>query len=109
VQVGVQDNGAGTAASADFGFGVLGVAGTPPTSNDAGGGEVATETIRFSAASGELARLEDEFDNIRDQINQLVTNGDTGYRGTNLLNGDNLTTFFNEFRTSELTTEGVTF
>ena len=38
-----------------------------------------------------------------------MTNGDTGYQGTNLLNGDNLLTTFNENRTSTLTTAGVTF
>ena len=41
------------------------------------------------------------------QIDTLVE--DAGYRGINLLNGDNLITDFNEDRTSTLTTEGVTF
>ena len=50
-----------------------------------------------------------EYNNVRAQIDELVGNGDTGYRGTNLLNGDDLTSFFNEFRSSSLTTEGVTF
>ncbi len=56
-----------------------------------------------------MAEYEGEFNNIRTQITELVSYGDTGYRGTNLLNGDDLTSFFNEFRTSSLTTEGVTF
>jgi len=67
------------------------------------------ETIRFGAAAGKLAELEIEYNNIRSQVDELVSNGDTGYRGTNLLFGDNLTTFFNEFRSSSLQTEGVTF
>jgi len=67
------------------------------------------ETIRFGAASGKLAELEDEYNNIRNQIDELVSNGDTGYRGTNLLFGDSLTTFFNESRSSSLDTEGVEF
>ena len=67
------------------------------------------ETIRFGAAAGRLAELEIEYNNVRSQIDELVSNGDTGYRGTNLLFGDNLTTFFNEFRSSSLDTEGVTF
>lgn len=67
------------------------------------------ETIRFGAGAARLAELENDFDTIREQIDELVTNGDTGYRGTNLLNGDDLITFFNEFRSSTLSTEGVTF
>ena len=67
------------------------------------------ENIRLAAASGDLAQFEKDFDNIRDQINQLISSGDTGYRGTNLLNGDDMTTFFNETRTSSLVTDGTTF
>lgn len=103
IEIGVND-----AVTANFGFGL--------TDDPAlGGGLVGAagqefrETIRIGAAAAELAALEDEFDNIREQITQLVSNGDTGYRGTNLLNGDDLLTTFNEFRTSSLTTEGVTF
>jgi flagellin len=65
--------------------------------------------IALGSAAAQLAQYEAEFNNIREQISQLVANGDTGYRGTNLLNGDNLTTTFNEGRTSTLLTEGVTF
>jgi flagellin-like hook-associated protein FlgL len=71
------------------------------------GGANSIESIQLSAAAGELAQFEDDYNNIRDQIDQLVN--DTGYRGTNLLNGDNLTTFFNEDRSSSLSTEGATF
>ncbi len=87
---------------ANFGFGV--------TNLTVGAGpDPQQETIRFGAGAARLAELEGEFDNIRTQIDQLVTNGDTGFRGTNLLNGDDLSTFFNESRTSSLVTNGVTF
>lgn len=89
-------------ATANFGFGLNGAI------LNAGTNE-AIESIQLSAASGALAQYEADFDRIREQIDQLVTNGDTGYRGTNLLNGDSLTTFFNEDRTSSLETTGKTF
>jgi flagellin len=98
IQIGV----AASIVTANFGFGV----------NAAFTGTAAideSENILLSGAAGTLAGLEDEFDNIRDQITQLVSNGDTGYRGTNLLNGDDLLSVFNETRTSSLNTEGVTF
>jgi hypothetical protein len=66
-----------------------------------------SELVRFGAAAGELANLETEFENVRTQIDELIT--DTGYRGTNLLNGDNLVSYFDEFRASSLTTTGVTY
>jgi flagellin-like hook-associated protein FlgL len=69
----------------------------------------AQETVRFGAASGQLASLQTQYDSVLGQIDALVSNGDTGYQGTNLLNGDNLLTTFNENRTSTLTTTGVTF
>jgi flagellin len=65
------------------------------------------ENIRLGSAAGDLADLENEYDNIRQQIDGLVA--DSGYRGTNLLNGDDLTTFFNEDRSNSLVTEGATF
>ena len=68
---------------------------------------LAQETVRFGAAAGELASLQTQYDSVRTQIDSLVTNGDTGYQGTNLLNGDNLLTVFNEGRTSTLTTHGA--
>lgn len=102
VQIGIAD-----AATANFGFGVLddpngvgltGAAGNP-----------ANENIQLASAAADLAGFESDYNRIRDQITELVSNGDTGYRGTNLLNGDDLTSFFNEFRTSSLTTSGATF
>ncbi|MCM2343860.1 MAG: flagellin [Alphaproteobacteria bacterium] len=97
VEVGVRGD---DAVQANFGFGLTDlVAGA--------GGEELRETVRLAAAAGQLAQLEKDFDNLRDQIDLLVN--DTGYRGTNLLKGDNLLTVFNEDRSSSLTTEGVTF
>jgi flagellin-like hook-associated protein FlgL len=65
------------------------------------------EVIRFGSAAAELEDYENDFNNIRTQIDQLVT--DAGYRGVNLLKGDDLETNFNADRTSKLKTEGVTF
>jgi len=70
---------------------------------------LAQETVRFGAAAGQLSSLQTQYDTIRSQIDALTSNGDTGYGGTNLLNGDNLVTTFNESRTSTLTTNGATF
>jgi flagellin len=67
----------------------------------------ATEDIRFGAAAGTLASLQTQYNTTLSQIDALVK--DTGYAGTNLLNGNNLTTYFNESRTSSLTTTGGTF
>jgi flagellin-like hook-associated protein FlgL len=83
-----------------FGAGTLTTAANQTTAQD---------TVRFGAAAGQLASLQTQYDSVRAQIDALVTNGDTGYQGTNLLNGDNLLTVFNEGRTSTLTTTGATF
>ncbi|MEC8663986.1 MAG: flagellin [Pseudomonadota bacterium] len=92
--------------TANFGFGLTD---SPNAAGLTGAGDYFTENIQIGSAAAILAEYEGEFNNIRTQITELVSNGDTGYRGTNLLNGDDLTSFFNEFRTSSLTTEGVTF
>ena len=52
-------------------------------------------------------QLEADYNAIRTQIDQLIA--DTGYRGTNLLNGDSLTVQFNEDNSSSLTVAGTTF
>jgi len=51
----------------------------------------------------------EQFNTVLDQIDQLVQNGDSGYKGVNLLNGDDLTVNFNEDRTSSLLIKGTTF
>lgn len=101
IEMGLVGDGA-NAATANFGFGLS-------TLTTSATGQEIRETVRLAAASGTLAALEKDFNNLRDQITQLVSNGDTGYRGTNLLMGDKLLTVFNEFRTSSLTTEGQVF
>jgi flagellin len=67
----------------------------------------AQEDVRFGAAAGTLASLQTQYNTTLSQITALTN--DTGYAGTNLLGGDNLTTFFNATRTSSLVTSGTTF
>lgn len=98
IEIGLEDN--NETATANFGFGV-----NADITNTATDNEI--ETIQLASAAGELAQFESDYNNLLEQIDLLVS--DTGYRGTNLLNGDNLLTNFNEDRTSSLTTEGATF
>jgi len=74
-----------------------------------GGGFFSLESRAFSfnQSNQALDDLADEFNNIREQINQLVT--DTDFRGINLLGNDDLTTFFNEDNSNALVTEGANF
>lgn len=67
----------------------------------------AQEDVFFGAAAGTLGSLQTQYNTGLAQITALVS--DTGYAGNNLLNGGNLTTFFDVSRTSSLTTAGVTF
>jgi len=50
-----------------------------------------------------------QFDALVDQIDQIVQNHDTSYKGVNLLNGDDLLVNFNQQRTSNLLIKGVTY
>lgn len=61
----------------------------------------------FNSSTEELDDLAGDYNSIRQQIDDLVE--DASYRGINLLNGDNLTTFFNEDRSNSLVTEGGNF
>jgi hypothetical protein len=65
--------------------------------------------IEGSATNGNNARASyaRQFDGVMAQIDQLVQ--DTGYKGINLLNGDDLMVNFNETRTSTLEIKGVKF
>ena len=65
------------------------------------------ERFTFDGVTTNVDQLEDDYNNVREQINQLVE--DASYRGVNLLNGDDLTTFFNEDRSNTLTTDGTDF
>ena len=63
--------------------------------------------FRFSNSTSALDALANDYNTLRTQIDDLVV--DAQFRGINLLNGDDLTTFFNENNTSSLITEGVDF
>ena len=65
------------------------------------------QTFTFNSSTAGLDSLANDYNNIRSQIDSLVS--DASYRGVNLLNGDDLTTFFNENNSSSLTTDGATF
>ncbi|MCP5365744.1 MAG: flagellin [Hyphomicrobiales bacterium] len=106
VQFGVHSGFAGgasgsTGLSAGFGFGIQST--VTATALTTGAAE-AVETIRLGESAGELAQLEQDYDKLRTQIDELVA--DASYRGVNLMNGDDLTTYFNEDRTSSLTSTG---
>lgn len=58
-----------------------------------------------SANASDRASMANQFNIILDQIDTLA--GDSGYRGTNLIKGDNLTVNFNENGSSNLTINGV--
>ncbi len=83
-----------------FGFGTGATDGTITDGNSL------SEFLTMSG-SGTLGQLEEDFNEMRKQIDALVN--DAAYRGVNLLGGDNLTTDFNEDRTSSLVTRGVDF
>jgi len=97
VEIGVVGNAAGTLANFGFGRSTLQTVSA----------SAFRENIQLGAAASQLAKLENDYNKLRDQIDLLVE--DTGYRGTNLLKGDDLLTVFNEFRTSSITTDGVEF
>lgn len=99
IEVGVVGNDGNTQANLGFGGTNLSPIGT--TQNEI------SRSYAVGTAAGALASLENDYNSILEQIDQLV--GDSDYRGTNLINGDELTTFFNEDRSSSLTVEGKTF
>lgn len=73
----------------------------------AGAAYVAAATIASTANPLDMVALENQYRTVRSQIDALVT--DTGYQGTNLLNGDTLNVQFNETNSSKLAITGVTF
>ncbi len=72
-----------------------------------GAGNAQDRLYAFSTSSSAVESLASDYNEIRNQIDRLVI--DASYRGTNLLKSDNLTTFFNEDRTSSLTVNGGDF
>lgn len=92
-------------ATGVLGFGALG--GATDVTLAAGATQLQGERIIFTGSSASLTQFTDDFNSIRSQIDDLVA--DAQYRGVNLLGGDNLTTFFNEDRSSSLITQGADF
>lgn len=83
--------------------------GAGATAGQTGGGVAVANNTAIAATSNtpDQITLQTQYNAIRTQINQLIV--DTGYRGTNLLNGDTLRTQFNEGNTSSQSVTGVTF
>lgn len=93
-----------------FGSGVLGygaLGGATDLTLAVGATQLQGERINFIGSSASLTQFTTDFNNIRSQIDDLVS--DAQYRGVNLLSGDDLTTYFNEDRSSSLVTDGVDF
>ncbi len=113
IQVGIRaeesaTNGDTTGLSTNkLGFGVNAIASSVTSDGTQDETVDGFNNFTVAAAAGEIARLENDYNVIRTQIDQLVQ--DTGYAGVNLLKGDNLKTTFNEDRTSSLTTKGKSF
>ncbi|MFK7839936.1 MAG: glycine-rich domain-containing protein [Bdellovibrionales bacterium] len=120
--------GGGGANNDDIGLGGDGGGGdggndtTAPTAGQAGtgGGGGGGNNNRLGAAGGSglvILRYQlnpigsttegrgEEYSRLLDQLDELVI--DANYRGINLLDGEDLTTFFNENLTSRLVTEGI--
>lgn len=99
----IENNAAGTFFNANNG----GAGGTAGVEIATGGAYTLGNAIASASTTPDQVALEKQFTVIRDQIDQLVQ--DTGYRGTNLLNGDSLDVKFNENNSSNITVTGVTF
>lgn len=101
----VEFNFAGATAADEINLGLGDPSGNlDPITAGAGAEDIA---IRFSNSTSALDSLANDYNTLRSQIDDLVA--DAQYRGINLLNGDDLITFFNENNTSRLITEGVDF
>ncbi|PZQ48481.1 MAG: flagellin [Micavibrio aeruginosavorus] len=61
----------------------------------------------FNNSTESLDKLAQDYNKLRAQIDDIVE--DANYRGVNLLNGDDLVTYFNEDRSNKITTEGSIF
>lgn len=62
--------------------------------------ELAKGVVNQFAEGGDAVKLEAQYTEIMAQIDAMAL--DSGYKGKNLLNGDTLTVYFNEGRTSSL-------
>lgn len=70
-------------------------------------GDTVAETITFDGVNPDVDQYEEDFNELRTQIDNLIEDAD--YRGVGLLTGDDLITYFNESRENTLTTEGQDF
>ncbi|MGB4107100.1 MAG: flagellin [Alphaproteobacteria bacterium] len=99
---------ANAASTIDFGFSgspsVIAAAVIPTDVVLGAAGNDISERFSFSGSNADVTQFQDDFNTIRGQIDSLVE--DANIRGVNLLQGDTLTTFFNEDRTNTLATVG---
>ena len=95
-----------TGANFDIGLGDPTAAVFPFLSNNTAA-QTNEQVLTFNSSTETLDSLANDYNEIRAQIDTLVQ--DANFRGVNLLNGDDLTTFFNEDRTSSLITAGQVF
>lgn len=83
-------------------FGFSGAVGASPTATGAG-----TQTVLMLGSSTEQTTRAAAANAFREVLTQIRnTSLDAGYNGTNLLQGDNLRTSFNEGGTTSITTQG---
>lgn len=101
IDVVLDDVEAASGSFADFDFGVSAQLAVGAAANDRVG-----EHYKFANAAATLAQYEDDYNTLLTQVTEMAE--DAGYRGVNLLNGDNLTTYFDEDRESQLTVNGGT-
>ncbi len=85
----------------------VGAGATVGSRGDTGAAIASATVVATTSNTPDQISLQNQYNAVRTQINQLIN--DTGYRGTNLLNGDSLRTQFNEGNTSSQTVSGVTF
>ena len=95
------------AAATDFNLGFGSTSANFDPLATTGAGNAQDRLYAFATSTDAVEALAEDYNEIRNQIDRLVV--DASYRGVNLLLGDDLTTFFNEDRTSSLTTEGTDF
>jgi flagellin len=66
----------------------------------------ATSVLQNIAENGETEALVKQYNDTLERIDTAATGSEAGFRGTNLLNGDDLASFFNEDKSSSLITQG---
>ncbi len=95
-------NGGGTNSIA----GTFSFSGSPTTAPVISGALGAQTAVVTSSTNTTRTQAANTFKTLLAQVDQLAK--DAGYNGTNLLNGDSLTFFFNETNTTSLNTKGST-